>query len=51
MNPDWVRDIRDRYFDSGVAFHFKQWGGVNKKKTERTLDERTWDEFPAGVSA
>ena len=51
MDPDWVRDIRDRCFDSGVAFHFKQWGGVNKKKTGRTLDGRTWDEFPEGVSA
>ena len=30
----------------GVAFHFKQWGGMNKKKTGRTLDGRTWDQFP-----
>lgn len=26
MHPDWVRDIRDRCVDAGVAFHFKQWG-------------------------
>jgi protein gp37 len=51
MEPEWVRDIRDLCFDSRVAFHFKQWGGVNKKKTGRTLDGRTWDEFPAGISA
>jgi protein gp37 len=50
MDPEWVRDIRDRCFDAGVAFHFKQWGGVNKKKTGRTLDGRTWDEFPIGIS-
>jgi protein gp37 len=50
MDPEWVRDIRDRCFDTGVAFHFKQWGGVNKKKAGRTLDGRTWDEFPTGIS-
>ena len=42
----WVRDIRDQCVNARVAFHFKQWGGVNKKKTGRTLDGRTWDEFP-----
>ena len=26
MHPDWVRDIRDRCVQAGVAFHFKQWG-------------------------
>jgi protein gp37 len=31
MNPDWVRSIRDQCVDAGVAFHFKQWGGVQKK--------------------
>lgn len=46
MNPDWVRSIRDQCVRSGVAFHFKQWGGVNKKKAGRTLDGRTWDELP-----
>lgn len=46
MRPEWVRSIRDQCLDFGVAFHFKQWGGVNKKKTGRTLDNRTWDEFP-----
>lgn len=46
MDPEWVRSIRDQCRLSGVAFHFKQWGGVNKKKTGRILDNRTWDEFP-----
>ena len=26
MHPDWVREIRDRCVDAGVAFFFKQWG-------------------------
>ncbi|MEX0827455.1 MAG: phage Gp37/Gp68 family protein [Haliea sp.] len=51
INPDWVRSIRDQCNARGIAFHFKQWGGINKKKTGRTLDNRTWDEFPAALSA
>ena len=47
MHPDWVRAIRDQCGRSDVAFHFKQWGGVNKKRTGRVLDGRTWDEFPS----
>lgn len=31
----------------GVAFLFKQWGGVRKKKTGRTLNGRTYDEYPS----
>lgn len=46
LNPEWVRDIRDQCVADDVAFHFKQWGGVNKKKTGRMLDGRTWDELP-----
>ncbi len=48
MNPDWVRSIRDQCVAAGVAFHFKQWGGVQKKQTGRMLDGRTWDELPTG---
>jgi protein gp37 len=47
MDANWVRSIRDQCEDSRVAFHFKQWGGVNKKKTGRILDNRTWDELPS----
>jgi protein gp37 len=46
MDPDWVRSIRDQCIEAGVAFHFKQWGGVQKKQTGRMLDGRTWDELP-----
>jgi protein gp37 len=46
MRESWVRSIRDACVRSDVAFHFKQWGGVNKKVTGRTLDGRTWDEMP-----
>jgi protein gp37 len=47
VDVDWIRSIRDRCTAAGVAFHFKQWGGRNKKSTGRTLDGRTWDELPS----
>ena len=46
MEADWVRQIRDRCIHYGVPFFFKQWGGVQKSRTGRTLDGRTWDDFP-----
>jgi len=46
MHPEWVRQIRDRCVAARVGFFFKQWGGVNKKAGGRTLDGRTWDEYP-----
>jgi protein gp37 len=49
MDPQWVRSIRDQCIDNNVAFHFKQWGGVNKKRSGRLLDGRTWDEFPVAA--
>jgi len=51
VDADWIRSIRDQCFDADVAFHFKQWGGVNKKKTGRVLDGRTWDDFPVSAGA
>jgi protein gp37 len=46
IETDWITDIRDQCKAAGVAFFFKQWGGVNKKRTGRTLEGRTWDEMP-----
>jgi protein gp37 len=46
MNPAWVTEIRDQCREAGVAFFFKQWGGVQKKRTGRLLEGRTWDEMP-----
>jgi protein gp37 len=47
MNPTWVRDLRDRCQEAGVAFFFKQWGGRTPKANGRELDGRTWNESPA----
>ena len=46
MNSDWVKQIQLQCKKAKVAFFFKQWGGVHKKKTGRQLDGRTWDELP-----
>jgi protein gp37 len=46
MQPAWVRSIRDQCERAKVPFFFKQWGGVQKKRHGRLLDERTWDEMP-----
>jgi len=48
MDPAWALDIRDQCSDVGVPFFFKQWGGTNKKRTGRLLENRTWDELPSG---
>ena len=47
MKREWVERIRDRCKQYDVPFFFKQWGGVNKKKTGRELDGRTWDGMPS----
>lgn len=53
MEKEWVRDLRDQCVDKNVAFHFKQWGGVQKKKNGRALDGRTHDDDPRnfGIAA
>src|SRR5438445_340506 len=43
----WVIEIREQCKAAEVPFFFKQWGGVNKKKTGRELHGRTWDEMPS----
>lgn len=45
-DPDWIRDLRDRCGEEGVAFFFKQWGGRTSKAGGRLLDGRTHDEWP-----
>lgn len=46
MEADWARRIRSMAERDGVAFFFKQWGGVNKKKAGRLLDGRIYDAMP-----
>jgi len=51
MEESWVLDVRDQCLAGGVPFFFKQWGGAHKKKAGRTLQRRTWDQFPARLAA
>ncbi len=50
MKESWVTDIRNQCQEGKVPFFFKQWGGVNKKKTGRKLEGRTWEELPLVLS-
>jgi protein gp37 len=46
MRLEWVRDIRDQCVKNGVAFFFKQWGGLRPKSGGRKLDGQEWSQFP-----
>ncbi len=46
MEKSWVIKIRDLCREREVPFFFKQWGGVNKKKAGRLLENREWNEMP-----
>lgn len=46
MEESWVLEIRDQCLLAKVPFFFKQWGGVQKSKTGRLLEGRTWDDLP-----
>jgi protein gp37 len=46
INEEWVIEIRNQCINENVSFFFKQWGGVNKKKNGRLLEDQTWDEMP-----
>jgi protein gp37 len=47
MLAEWVRKIRAQCHAHGIAFFFKQWGGVRKAEAGRTLDGREYDAFPS----
>lgn len=46
MNPHWVHRILEQCQKAGVAFFFKQWGGVRKDLTGRILNGRTYNDMP-----
>ncbi|MGF1657537.1 MAG: DUF5131 family protein [Verrucomicrobiales bacterium] len=50
LRREWVIRIRDLCHAVGVPFFFKQWGGVQKSKHGRQLDEKTYDEFPVNLN-
>ena len=46
MLEEWILDIKKNCDINNIPFFFKQWGGVNKKKTGRSLLGKTWDAMP-----
>ncbi|MGA3268458.1 MAG: phage Gp37/Gp68 family protein [Verrucomicrobiota bacterium] len=46
MREEWVRNIQTQCRANRVPFFFKQWGGVRKSEMGRTLDGKTYDEYP-----
>jgi protein gp37 len=46
IDCEWVEAILAACRDQNVAFFFKQWGGIHKGKAGRSLNGRTWDEYP-----
>jgi len=47
MEKKWVDAIRRQCTADRVPCFFKQWGGVQKKRTGRELNGRTYNEMPA----
>jgi len=46
LKKEWVLEVRDRCLELDIPFFFKQWGGVNKKKAGRLLDNKIYDAMP-----
>lgn len=51
MRPDWVENIRAQCDAASIPFFFKQWGGVQKGRTGRVLNGRTYDAMPAQLQS
>ena len=51
LDPEWVREVRDRCVRANVSFFFKQWGGVFKSRTGRIIDGKTWNQMPVSQPA
>ena len=46
IKEDWVLDIYSQCKQKDIPFFFKQWGGVNKKKTGKELQGEIYHEMP-----
>ncbi len=51
VDPAWARGLRDACAQAGVAFFWKQWGGLTPKAGGRLLDGREWNEYPRARAA
>lgn len=46
IEKEWVVNIQQQCLQKRIPFFFKQWGGVNKKKTGRLIDGKLWSQMP-----
>lgn len=46
IEVEWAQEIRDQCLKAGVAFFFKQWGGIRPTSGGHLLDGREWQEYP-----
>jgi protein gp37 len=46
VQQDWITDLRDRCATAGVAFFFKQWGGIRSKSGGRLHEGKEWSQMP-----
>jgi protein gp37 len=44
--PEWAINIRNQCLNNNIPYFFKQWGGINKKKTGRYLEGKEWNQMP-----
>ncbi len=51
MKEEWVIDIQQQCKKKDVAFFFKQWGGVRKKKNGRALKGKIYSDLPLSAAA
>src|SRR5581483_3107648 len=49
VQAEWIRGLREQCQEAGVAFFFKQWGGIRPQARGRLLDGREWNEMPVEV--
>jgi protein gp37 len=46
VREEWIADLRDRCSNAGIAFFFKQWGGIRSKSGGRLLQGKEWSQMP-----
>lgn len=51
VEESWIIDIKDQCEKNGVAFFFKQWGGMNKKANGRELKGVVYNGMPVYKNA
>jgi protein gp37 len=51
MESWWVEELHAACERHNVAFFFKQWGGVRKKRAGRLFKGRAWNDYPVAANA